>query len=108
MLTESARHEFVRYGAAAAFLFAVTVAVLLIRSGIHGADHLSSRTRAHGVKTVHDIPVPPRKRVFYRVKIGDTLESIAISRRTSVSKLRTLNPGIKPNSLQIGQRVRVK
>ena len=108
MFTESARHELVRYGAAVAFLLAVTVAVLLIRSGIHGADHLSGRARTHRVKTLHDVPVPPRRRVFYRVRIGDTLESIAISRRTSVSKLRALNPGIKPNSLQIGQRLRVK
>ena len=104
----SARQELVRYGAAAAFLLGVTIAVLLIRSGLEAAGNSSPPSRTAPIRTVHDVPVPPAKRVYYRVRIGDTLESIAIDHRTSVSRLRRMNPGIHPNSLQIGQRARVK
>ncbi len=93
-----------RYGAAAALLLAVTVAVLLIRSGIQGG-HGSTTT---GPRTTVTTTKPKGPHKFYRVRPGDTLEEIAIRFRTSVDDLTALNPGVDPNSLRIGQRLRIR
>ncbi|MBT6668497.1 MAG: LysM peptidoglycan-binding domain-containing protein [Gammaproteobacteria bacterium] len=47
------------------------------------------------------------KKVYYRVKRGDTLSAIARSRKMSLSALRKLNPGLQ-NMLKIGQKLRVQ
>ena len=44
----------------------------------------------------------------YTVQSGDTLGSIAQKYGTTVNALTTLNPGIDPTALHIGQRIRVK
>lgn len=52
--------------------------------------------------------VPQPKKVYYRVKSGDTLSRIASINRTTISKLCQLN-GIKPSTmLQIGRSLRIK
>lgn len=98
------RREVLRYGSAVLFLAAVTVAVLLIRSGIQGG---------HGTTTTRSVPTPHVKKPkgphkFYKVRAGDTLEGIAIRFRTSVHNLRKWNPKVDPNALLIGQRLRVR
>lgn len=106
MVRTSRRGELARYGAAAAFLAAVTIAALLVRSGISGGENVSSTTRA---RTTPAGPiVPPSERRYYRVHLGDTLEGIAFKFRTTIVHVRRMNPGIDPNALQVGQRVRVK
>jgi LysM repeat protein len=42
------------------------------------------------------------------VQSGDTFFSIASRNATSVAELEGLNPGISSNSLQVGQKIRVK
>lgn len=42
------------------------------------------------------------------VKKGDTLDKIARRNGTTVANLKKLNPGIKPNRIQAGQKIRVK
>ena len=42
------------------------------------------------------------------VQSGDTLGSIAQKYSTTVDELMTLNPGIDPTALNIGQKIRVK
>ena len=42
------------------------------------------------------------------VQSGDTLGSIAQKYNTTVDELTTLNPGIDPTALHIGQRIRVE
>jgi LysM repeat protein len=98
-----------RYGAPAAFLLAVTVAVLLVRSGLQGHDSSTATTvRTTTATTPVTTPVPVKQRRFYRVHQGETLSDVAIRFDTTVAALETLNPGIEPTNLTVGQRLRVK
>jgi LysM repeat protein len=45
---------------------------------------------------------------FYTVKSGDTLSQIAIKTHVSVLTITSLNPGLNPNALQTGQRLRLR
>jgi LysM repeat protein len=108
------RTEAKRYGAPVAFLLAVTIAVLLVRSGLRtdAAPVTTSGTtttvRPTTTTTTTTTPVPPRRRRFYRLQLGETLSDIAIKFDTSVAQLLALNPGIEPTNLTVGQRVRVR
>jgi LysM repeat protein len=98
-----------RYAAPAAFLLAVTIAVLLVRSALRtDADSSVATTTATTVATTTVTPVPPRRRRYYRLRAGETLSDVAIKFDTSVEQLLALNPGIQPTNLTVGQRVRVK
>ena len=128
------RKELARYGAPAAFLAAVTIAVILIKSGLSGgsgstttvglfptttrtATTTTATTTATTTKLVLTTPqattatttetTTPRAE-YYAVKSGDTLGSIAQKYATTVDELMTLNPGIDPTALLIGQKLRVK
>ena len=100
-----------RFGAPAAFLLAVTVAVLLVRDGLHRRDATDTTTVGTTVVTTKPVttaPVPPKRRRFYRVRAGETLSDVAIRFNTTVAALEVLNPGIEPTNLTVGQRIRVK
>ena len=123
------RQELTRYGAPAAFLAAVTIAVILIKAGLNGGSAspttvgppptTSTATKSvttpklvltgtHGTttNTATDTTTPGAE--YYVVQSGDTLGSIAQKYTTTVDELMTLNPGIDPTALRVGQRVRVK
>ena len=103
------RGEAKRYGAPAAFLAAVTIAVLLVRSGLQtkaspGTTSVAttqSTTTTTGTTTV-------QQKQFYRLRSGETLSDVAIRFSTTVEDLLALNPGIEPTNLNVGQRIRVK
>ncbi len=104
-----ARREAKRYAAPAAFLLAVTIAVLLVRSGLRSDATPEATSRlTTTTQTVTTTPVPPRRRRYYRLRAGETLSDVAIRFDTSVEQLLALNPGIQPTNLTVGQRVRVK
>ena len=104
-----------------AFLLAVTIAVLLIRTGLEGS-HSSAHGNALGpvAKPTGGLTQAGARRrartrrragagsAIYVVQTGDTFGSIAVRTRTSVSALERLNPGVSPTALQVGQRIRVK
>ena len=105
------RREAKRYGAPAAFLLAVTIAVLLVRSGLQSdaAPTTTATVRTQTVSTrTTTTPVPVKRRRFYRLRAGETLSDVAIKYNTTVEQLLALNPGIEPTNLTVGQRVRVK
>jgi LysM repeat protein len=109
-----ARPHVARYAAPAAFLLGVTIAVLLIRSGLGGGVHPATTVRpvTHPATTsastsTKRTSTAPNAR-FYTVQTGDTFGSISASTGTSVSDLERLNPGISSNTLQVGQKLRVK
>ena len=96
------RAPLARYGAPVAFLAAATAAALLVRAGLNaGSDQAETQS-----PTVTQ-SVPAGKRAFYRVRAGDTLGVVAERFNTTLDDLVALNPQIDPNSLKIGQRLRV-
>ena len=122
------RRELTRYGAPAAFLAAVTIAVILIKAGLNSGSGstttvglapttAATTTRPTTTKLVLTTPQSTTATttetttpgaVHYVVQSGDTLGSIAQKYSTTVDELMTLNPGIDPTTLPIGQRIRVK
>ena len=103
------RAEVKRYGAPAAFLAAVTIAVLLVRSGLDTNSAPAPSTVATTTATTATTTgTRPRRKQFYRLKSGETLSDVAIRFNTTVAALLALNPGIKVNALTVGQRIRIR
>jgi LysM repeat protein len=124
------RQQLTRYGAPAAFLVAVTIAVVLIKAGLDsgsgstttvGLPTMPTTTKAATTTTTKLVLTGPQAGTtttatettapgaeYYVVESGDTLGSIAEKYSTTVDELMTLNPGIDPTAMHIGQRIRVK
>jgi len=119
------RQQVTHYGAPAAFLAAVTIAVILIKAGLNGGSGstttaafptTSTATTTTSTKLVLTTPqggttstdTTAAGAEYYVVQSGDTLGSMAEKYGTTVDELMTLNPGIDPTALHIGQRIRVK
>ena len=105
------RSRFTRYAAPVAFLLAVTIGVLVVRSGFehgkHQAKTPTTTVTAKKGKTHHRAHARVRRRT-YTVQSGDTFASIAGKTGTSVAQLEQLNPGVDPTALRIGQTIRVQ
>jgi LysM repeat protein len=106
------RAEVARFLAPAAFLLAVTVAVLLVRSGLRGGDATTTtkapRPQPIVTRSTTTRPKPkPAARRFYTIQSGDTLEIVAARLGTTTQKLLELNPDIDPHALHIGQKIRI-
>ena len=117
------RRELTRYGAPAAFLLAVTIAVLLVKSGLDSGSQES--TVAIPTTTARTTTAAPTTTIsltgsaattttttaangrYYVIQSGDTLGSIAADYSTTVDELLTLNPSVDPSALQPGERIRV-
>lgn len=120
------RQQVTHYGAPAAFLAAVTIAVILIKAGLNGGSGSTTTaalpttstaattttstklvlTAPQGGTTSTDTTASGAE--YHVVQSGDTLGSMAEKYSTTVDELMTLNPGIDPTALHIGQRIRVK
>jgi len=126
-----------RFAAPAAFLLAVTIAVLLIRSGLGGGGSPAptttpprTATQTHTTPPVTTLPpvttapavttttsastttLPATTSVpgatYYTVQKGDTFTIIAGKSGTTVAQIEQLNPGVSSNALTVGQQIRVK
>jgi LysM repeat protein len=123
------REQLTRYGAPAAFLAAVTIAAILVKSGLNGnssttvgitSSSTARTTTAATTTTKLVLTAPPGSTTtattetptpgaeYYVVVSGDTLGSIAQKYSTTVDELTTLNPGIDPTALTVGQKIRIK
>jgi LysM repeat protein len=96
----------------------VTVAVLLIRDGLHQPEPPPATTAAATTRPATTAPpatttapapttTAPASTRTYTIKAGDTLDQIAIDNDTSVEQLLALNPTLDPRSLQVGQQVKL-
>ena len=101
------RAELARYAAPAAFLAAVTIAVLLVRAGLESPG-TTTVTRGLPPATATTTTVGRVRRRYYRLRQGETISDVAVRFRTTVEALLALNPGIKPNALEVGRRIRVR
>lgn len=113
-----------RYAAPAAFLVAVTIAVLLVRAGLSNETDAAPPTATVATTTAVEEPVDTAPTEtdsgtggattdaagseFYEIEPGDTLAVVAERYDTTVEQLLVLNPDIDPVALTIGQRIRVK
>jgi LysM repeat protein len=111
------RRRLARYAAPVAFLLGVTIAVLLVRSGLGGGGApptaLGPVTRPSTAQVAPTATGPTTSTTiaggqFYTVRKGDTFGSIAAREGTTVAELERLNPGVSSNALQVGQKIRVK
>ena len=123
------RQELTRYGAPAAFLAAVTIAAILVKAGLNGnssttvaiTSSSTARTATTATTTTKLVLTAPQGSTtttttetttpgaeYYVVVSGDTLGSIAQKYNTTVDELSTLNPGIDPTALTVGQKIRIK
>jgi LysM repeat protein len=115
------RRQLTRYGAPAAFLGAVTIAVVLVKAGLNSDEgggttaptpRVTARTTTAARTTTRLVltatsPTTTAAAQYYDVESGDTLGSIATRYGRTVEELLALNPGIDPAALRIGQRIRV-
>jgi LysM repeat protein len=105
-----------RLAAPVAFFFAATVLVVLVQRGLEDVDSASGTDTSSVTTSPTETnepdgttgSAPPSGRRFYRVRPGDTLESIAARFQIDVDELLELNPGIDPLALNPGQRIRVR
>jgi LysM repeat protein len=106
-----------RYGAPAAFLLAVTIAVLLVRSGLSNgggstppepATTAATSSTAEPPAGTGTTTTPTSGAEFYKIQSGDTLAVIADRYDTTVEQLLVLNPDLDPVALTVGERIRVK
>ncbi len=124
------RRTIAHYAAPAAFLLAATILALLIHSALGGRGISPGATTALGPVTrpsTASVPAHTTRTItsshtsatdttsgsvagaeYTTVQSGDTFGSIAGRSGTSVAELEGLNPGVSSNSLQVGQRIRVK
>ena len=107
------RGDLARFAAPAAFLLAVTIAVLLVRAGFQGGTSGGATTgltttspAATTTVETSTTTTQPAKR-FYTIQAGDTLDIVAAKYGKTVDDLVTLNPGVDPHALRIGQKIRV-
>jgi LysM repeat protein len=117
------RRELTRFGAPAAFLLAVTIAVLLVKSGLDSSDSqtatvaptTTAQTTTQATTTTKLVltgtggttNTTPADAQYYVIQSGDTLGGIAAKYDTTVEQLLTLNPDVDPNALHPGDRIRV-
>lgn len=95
-----------RIFAVAALAVALIVAVVAISSALGGDDSNESSGGHHSAKThkAHHEHVP----VTYEVKSGDTLISIAHRMGVPVVRIENLNPEIDPQSLIVGEQLKLR
>lgn len=67
----------------------------------------TNQAPAQPVPTPTPAPPPPVKK-YYTVRPGDTFGKIAQRNNLTQAQLQRLNPGVKINSIDIGQRIRIK
>jgi LysM repeat protein len=99
-----------RLAAPVAFFAAATVLIILVESGLNsGSTDAGSPTTSvlTSPKTTTGTTTGKKKKRFYSVQRGDTLESIAAKFHTTVDDLLQLNPDVDPLALSPGQRIRV-
>ena len=91
-----------RYAAPAAFLLAVTIAVVLVRSGLR-QDASTPTVTATTAATTRTTTAK-----YWTVRAGDTFGVISQKTGVPVATIEKLNPKASSTSLFIGERIRLR
>ena len=108
------RADWRRYAAPAAFLLAVTIAVILIRSGINSGKSTPpaaapATTISHGTTTTTKKAKKPRPtQRYWTVQAGDTFNVISAKTGVPLATIARLNPNASSTSLFIGEKIRIR
>ena len=106
------RSRVTRWAAPVAFLAAITIGALLIRAGFeHGKQPpkaTTTRTTTTAKRKKSHAHGSANRVQTYTIQTNDSLAAIAAKYGTTVAELEHLNPGIDPQALQVGQKIRVK
>jgi len=89
-----------RYAWPAAFLAAVTLALVGVRTWFQRPPTPAAKPH----RAVHHDATPQ----YYRVRAGDTLAAVAGRTGVSAARLQKLNPKLNPTALFLGQRIRLR
>jgi LysM repeat protein len=98
-----------RLAAPAAFFAAAIALVVLVQRGLDDGSSAASNTTPSITTptTTSETMTEAKRRRTYKVRRGDTLQSIAAKFETTVDDLLRLNPDVDPLALSPGQRIRV-
>jgi LysM repeat protein len=98
-----------RLVAPAAFFVAAIALVVLIQRGLEGGASATVDTTpvVNSPTTTGGTTTETKGRRIYRVRQGDTLESISAKFDTTVDDLLRLNPDVDPLALSPHQKIRV-
>jgi LysM repeat protein len=121
------RDDWRRYAAPAAFLLAVTLAVLLIRSGLESGTTTArdaqptttskqvattttttTKTKTRTTRTTRTTTTTVSGKRYWTVRPGDTFSVISSQSGVSVAELARLNPKVSSTSLFIGEKIRIR
>jgi LysM repeat protein len=93
-----------RIAAPLALIAAIVGIVVVIAASQTGGDSTSVRANRPAVhRTVHRKPRPH----VVVVRAGDTLSAISSRTGVAIETLQALNPGVDPQTLQTGQRLKL-
>ena len=93
--------------------FIVAILAIVLGSGVVGNDSSSEQTGTPGVtatteRTTTAGQKKKRTPATYTIKANDTLSGIAARWGTTVEKLQELNPGLDPQALVSGQKIKLR
>ncbi len=97
-----------RYLAPIALAAVAVGTYLIVHGGLATHPHAGTRTSQVFDGATPGRPSSRRAPKFYVVKPGDTLSAISVKTHVSILRITTLNPSLSPNSLQTGQRLRLR
>jgi LysM repeat protein len=122
-----ARRPWSHYAAPAAFLLAVTIAVLVIRTALRSDEGAATTgatttvtqpattaatppatTATRPATTASTTTTPAAGAQYYTVVAGDTFGVISTKTGVPVATIEELNPTAQSTSLRIGQKIRIK
>ena len=93
-----------RYLAPVAILIVIAATILIVQGQLGPTRHSQPRNQLGSFLRKH----PKKAATFYIVKSGDSLSVISVRTGVPVATLESLNPGINPNALQTGQRLKLR
>lgn len=93
-------------------VFVIAFFVVLSSSGTNDNSGTSSTSSGSPTTSTPSTASQPKPKVTHRrsytVRAGDTLGAIAIKTGVSVTSLEDLNPGLDPQGLVAGQRLKLR